>query len=443
MKIQSLLSGLPTGFLKQLSWQYLATISVVVCGFIHTIIIANILGIEILGILALATGITVICAQFFILNMKDVVIRYISIFLAEEKHSSAHNLLKIGIAVNISAAVAYFILICLISPFLNDLLIKTEDGSTLIRLFSLVPIFQFILSDSILGYIRINNKLNIYASGQFISSVLRLGITYIGLVYFQLGIFFVILTTIASGLLILIILVLTTIRLSKDSRRTPWKETINDKEITIFAPSIKKFVRNNYLTGLLSIPGKELDINLLGFFTTVENVGVYKIAKNFISAIWAITDPIHLVLYPECSKFWVQKNHSGLIKFIKRITGLLLLFSILIATTSGIAVPYFIDIFMDAEASYASTLYLIMVSSIIIWVPLLWIHPILLTAARTDLALKASFIHSVLSVVLYFSFITSLGLIGTAIAYAVNAALISLVQYYLLSKYSILNITDE
>lgn len=443
MKFRFPILDFPSGFLNQLSWQYVATLSVIICGFVHTILIAGKLGAASLGIMALAAGVTTIISQFFNLSMKDAVIRYVTIFLSQGKDDSAIAILISCILFNLAAASVYFLLVFSAAPFLSDLLIRSPEGASVIRIYSVVLISQILLSDSILGYIRIRHALNYYAIGQLISSVLRLAISYIGLFHFQMGLMFVVITTAATSLLTFSILLTTLSRLIPIEKffykTAPWK----DPEVDAIFFEMKAFLRNNYFTGLLTIPGKELDTNLLGFFTTIENVGVYKIAKNFISSIWAITDPIHLVIYPECAKFWANNDQSGLYHFIGKVSGLLLVFSLCVIIGSSLVVPYIIQLFIGEEFSNASTLFVIMVSSIVIWIPLLWAHPIFLTAGRTDLALKASLAHSILSVLLYAFFIANYGMIGAAIAYAINAGLIACLQFYLVSSNSILKLTSS
>ncbi|NOX50264.1 MAG: hypothetical protein GXP16_06975 [Gammaproteobacteria bacterium] len=442
MKIRKLVSDFPTGFLNQLSWQYVATLSVVIFGFVHTIMIAGKLGAASLGVIALGASVTTIIAQFFNLNMKSAIIRYVTIFLSKGKPDTAIAILTSCILINLIAATLFFLLVFAAAPFLNDLLIRSTEGVSVIRIYSIVLISEMFLSDSILGYIRIRHALSVFAIGQLISSVLRLAVTYIGLFHFQMGLMFVVITTASTSFLTFSILLAALSRLLPLKKflvkTAPWR----DPDVNAMIPEMKTFVRNNYLTGLLTIPGKELDINLLGFFTTVENIGVYKIAKNFISSIWAITDPIHLVIYPECAKFWANNDRAGLLYFIKKVSGFLLVFSLFVIVGSSPAVSYVVQLFMGDEFSKAGTLFIIMVSSIVIWIPLLWAYPIFLTAGRTDLALKASLAHSILSALLYVFFIARFGVIGAAIAYAVNAGLIACLQYYLISRNSILQLTS-
>lgn len=442
MNFKVSLSGFPQGFLKQLSWQYVATLSVVIFGFIQTILIANKLGASQLGIIALAASLTTIISIFFNFNLKDVVIRYVNIFTASDKLRSADNVLFISVLLNFILSIVYFIVIYFLAPILNDLIIKADGGEDVIRLYSFVLIFQFMLTDSILGYIRLRHALHVYAAAQFLSSLLRLLAVFIGLWYFQMGIFFVVAVNGITAFLTFSILFIKSLRiLSTENRQfsgRPWQ----DKEIANSFPSIGRFVRNNYITGLLAIPSKELDMSILGLFTTTENVGIYKVAKNFIASIWAIADPIHLVIYPECAKFWAKADVVGLYKFVQKVTYFLIAFSALIIIGSWIAVPFFIDIFIGQEFSYASILFMIMVSSTIFWMPLLWVQPVFLATDRTDLALKVAFIHSVISTLMYFGLIYQFGLLGVAIAYALNSTVLALLKYYYVTKSRVLKLSS-
>ena len=51
-----------------------------------------------------------------------------------------------------------------------------------------------------------------------------------------------------------------------------------------------------YSSSIASIPQKEMDIFFFGIFTKPETVGIYRMAKNFTVALWAIVDGLVLLL---------------------------------------------------------------------------------------------------------------------------------------------------
>jgi O-antigen/teichoic acid export membrane protein len=207
-------------------------------------------------------------------------------------------------------------------------------------------------------------------------------------------------------------------------QRISWRHTV--APVSLLHPRFKeivKFVLNRYAASLIGIPTKSLDINLLGKFTSLEVVGLYRIAKNFTSAIWQLSDPAFYVIYPELAKLQ-QKKATPLLKlFIRRITLLCGLAGIVLTAVSVVAVPRVIDTFMGAGFGEAGQLFQLMVWSVLFWMPLLWVNPLLLSAGRPDLSLRATLFGSLATLLLLACLIPLWGGRGAALAYGMSVPL--------------------
>lgn len=112
---------------------------------------------------------------------------------------------------------------------------------------------------------------------------------------------------------------------------------------------MRKFVRNTYLFSVMSIPTKELDVTFLGWFADAATIGHYRVAKSFMSAIWAATDPAFYVVYPELVKFWVDRNLMEMQKFIHQITWIFGVSGVILVGLAAVVVPPIMQLAAGSE----------------------------------------------------------------------------------------------
>jgi O-antigen/teichoic acid export membrane protein len=292
------------------------------------------------------------------------------------------------------------------------------------------PIFQVGLTDALTGVLRAMNHVRDLAFILAITAVIRLTCTWLGLEFFAAGINEVLFISAASlAIGAIAYFVVTLLRLSK--------ETTIDLSVIKINQFIRKhrpalFIRRNYFINLLSLPTKDLDTFVLGMFATLDSIGIYRVAKNFVNVIWAISDPLHLVIYPELARLWNTNTRGEIRQFLRTISAGLIVMTFAVVVIGYVAVPMVIERLVGPEFEDSGRLFLIMMASVVIWLPLVWVHPIFLASGRNELSLRAAIIHSFVSAGLYISFGYIATTTGIAIAYSLSLALISLLQVYFL-----------
>jgi len=195
---------------------------------------------------------------------------------------------------------------------------------------------------------------------------------------------------------------------------------------------IKSFVKNSYFTSVSSIPTKELDISILGFYATPEVVGVYRMSKNFSAALWAFVDQIVLIVYADFARKFAQKNLLS----IKKTIGVIGCSSIVLFLVGWTTAYIYLDniiIFLLGEVYVDSVkLFLIIFAGAFIWGPLVWAAPLALTLNKPQIIFKASLLASILLVFLFFILTYYFGVLGTAIIYSLSPILVSIILITLL-----------
>jgi len=420
-------------------WQYVGTLVTVICGFAYTVLLARYLGSSQFGAIALSIGVSTLFMQLFHTNMRDFVVRYMSIGIERKEEDTLGCIATIGIATNIATMSLFYLVFFAVAAPIAGLYGQPHEFGTVIAIAALTPVFQFGLPDALTGVLRALNHVRDLALIMSAASIARLVASWMALEFFGAGIVGVLLVSsisLAAGCLVYLATVI--FRLRKCGTGGP---SIAGAREFLERHRPMKFVRRNYFINLLSLPTKELDTVVLGAFATLEGVGVYRMAKNFMNAVWAVADPLHLVIYPELARLWHSDSRRQVFHFIRKISVGLVLLALAIIVVSYPVVPYIIEVLVGAGFEESPTLFMIMVLSIIVWMPLCWIHPLFLASGRNDLSLRAAAIHSVVSSAIFFTLGYTGGTTGIAIAYSVNLALISGLQLAFLRRANLMSMS--
>ncbi len=297
-----MVKSFPDGFSGRMLWQYGGTLVTVISGFAYTILLARNLGASNFGTVALAIGVSTLCMQLFHVNMRDFAIRYVSIGLKRKESNTLICAAGISFAVNIALMSLFYLLLTFSLKPITTLLGQPEEFEIILG----SPGMHSDASSRPDGLAhrsssrpesgtrpRVHHGCNVDYST---------GLDLIGLKVFAAGVIEVLLISAASvGIGAAAFLLLTILRVRS--------ETVTNLSVAKLKQFFREyrpttFMRRNYFINLLSLPTKELDTVVLGMFATLDGVGIYRVAKNFMNAIWAIADPLHLVIYPELARLW-------------------------------------------------------------------------------------------------------------------------------------------
>ena len=249
----------------------------------------------------------------------------------------------------------YLLLTFSLKP-ITTLLGQPEEFEIILAIAACTPILQVGLTDSLTGVLRGLNQVRDLAFIMAATSIIRLAWTWIGLKVFAAGVIEVLLISAASvGIGAAAFLLLTILRVRS--------ETVTNLSVAKLKQFFREyrpttFMRRNYFINLLSLPTKELDTVVLGMFATLDGVGIDRVAKNFMNAIWAIADPLHLVIYPELARLWNSDSREEIKQFLKSIAIGLLVTAIAVVTVSYLAAPMVIERLVGAEYNQSATLFL-------------------------------------------------------------------------------------
>src|SRR5688572_13394115 len=101
---ERLASGLPTGFLRNVGWQYVSTVAALGIGFAYSVVVGTALGAERFGLIALNVGFVAVVFQFLELRLHEVVIKYFASYTEANDDAKRIALVKLSLVLDVASS---------------------------------------------------------------------------------------------------------------------------------------------------------------------------------------------------------------------------------------------------------------------------------------------------------------------------------------------------
>ena len=428
---------LPAKFYKNFSWQIFSSVVIVTTGFLYSLIICKLLGIYSFGLLSLAMGFSQLFLRFFEAPVLEASTKYISFFLREKQINKMLALIKLSMLIELLMGALGLILLLSIVPLAPNTLLKNDNAFYIILLSGLAIFFANVFSFTSLSFFRVIDDYKTPAIIRILGQIFNLfGAIFIlqNTAYGIIGILFVEILTRFSVTFFLVW------QLSIKIKKYGYGSLIGLK-IKILSSHFKEmfaFIKNTYFSSLAMIPGRELDINILGYFVSLEIIAAYQIAKRFMQALDVFTDTLSAIIYPEIARLWANKSFSEIHSFIKVSYYSILPMTCIIYLSITFAFPLIINKFLSNDYNNAIIYFHLMSWSIFLRYPFAWIPCISWTAGRTDLNLKSATISGLLTIVLFSLAIPFFGGYASSIIFAISYPMLLIVLLCYIRKEKLL-----
>lgn len=394
---------------------YFSNISSMISRFFLTVIMARIVGPENFGLIQLAITAVSFVALFLDFRMDEALIKFLSEYYTTGDKASVKTLIRVSYSVNLVLSTLCLCLLYWSAPFIADHFFHNPQESSLIRVYALGVIFTFFheTGSAILQSLK---KFKVCSIMTFCSSVVRfivpcLCIPY-GLKAIMMG------YSISMMFSMCMVVTVSTKYIAqylKDSGpATPYLQQIK---------RIAHFVMHSTISSTFKSILVYIDVLILGYYRTPEEVGYYKFALAFTSIFGFINTPINVVLYPTLSTLWARKDITTYKKIIFKITKYKMLVFIPCAVLLVMFCPMIIKLTVKETYLPAQTAIDLIIWAVIMVHILSWIKPVLLTWEKPQVSTLGNFVIVCLMVVLSFLLVPGSGVRGAALSYLVSYVL--------------------
>ncbi|MGE3313514.1 MAG: lipopolysaccharide biosynthesis protein [Planctomycetaceae bacterium] len=404
---------------RNTAWQYVSNILGAVIVFGHSLLVGRLLGVEQYGLMSLCLGFAGLVFNLVEFRLHEWVIRYLTEFWEARDLPRALATVRLSLLVDIVTGLAALGLVTALAP-LTPLLfpeLRGESYLTLLWLGGLVLFFANVGNATAIGLLRVFDGFRALALVKLSGQVFKLTATAAAILFLGWNVAGVLSIAVAASLLTTLGLGFVAHRELK--RRIPLRAS--EAPIGLLRSrftEMRSFALNVYGASLAAIPTRDLDVNLLGSCSTAAVIGAYKDARDFMAAIWQVSDPLMFVVYPELAKLWTRREFPALRRFLRNaVLGLAAGAFGLFAVAFSI-VPLTIEFSLGEQFAEGGAIFRWMVWCLLVWMPLLWVNPLLMAAGRANLFFRATVVASATTLLLDLLLIPRLGATGAAIAYA-------------------------
>lgn len=398
-----------------------------VSGSLFYIFAARIFDQSDMGVIALFIAIVGLFGIIFTLGLNNAITHFISSNLNSRVYSPGKTVLRILVIGMIIAGLGSAVLFVL-SPYISILFLKSLKYEIYVKLLALVlfgNILFSILNGAIIGFERFRASAMISVVIWVIYYFGALGLAYthhtlISIIYgWILGL---ILGILVSGFYVLGILA------RGYMRRT--QRVVGSR--TIFTYSLPLL-----LSSLLGYGAGYTDRFVVTYLMNTTYLGIYNFSILIMSGIGFISIPFNNITLPKFSEFYGNNNRQDIKENVGAATLLLSYFYVPVAL--GIAALAPMILYYIAGPQYITGQYALI---ILMFVPGMFISQNVLTQAISSVRKTSIFLYSTLAslianIIISFSLIPFLGLIGAALGLSSTSAVTFLILYRLARRENI------
>lgn len=293
-----------------------------------------------------------------------------------------------------------------------------SDTIRLLSIASLLPLFNLIEGPT--GVLRIFDRFKRFTMQKMVEAILGVAGTLLAwwMEWGILGFLISSLVAVITGRLLLVAMAWEALR--RHGVLAVWKES------PVQAPG--KFLRFggwSYLSSVMDIPVKQLDVIILSAALSLEASGIYRIIKQVVGLLVVLTDPIYQAVYPQFSAMMVDGGLAKSLKYSLKI-GLLIgavvaPVSLMLATTSAWWLP---KIFGEEFRAGWIALSLFLALKVLT-LPTLPIHPLFAAAGYVKQTVWIIAFSNSVYLLLLWKFSTSIGLAGPVLAWFIQSVLVA------------------
>ena len=180
-----------------------------------------------------------------------------------------------------------------------------------------------------------------------------------------------------------------------------------------------RYMGVTYGSSVVSGITKNVDVLILGYFRSDEEVGLFNLAKKIASNIQMLAGIFSHVIYQDFNELLERKQIHGEYKSLLKVWRWWAVFVVVYCVVAWVAYPYVIEWFFQEAFLASEVSFQILLIGMAVSMSLFWAQPMVMAMGLTNQAFKITVINGVISVALSFALAPLLGQVGVAIGLSV------------------------
>lgn len=303
---------------KNSSWVFSANLVGSALGFLRSILIARLLGVELLGTYTVAIAFVLTTQEFMRLNVSMGLIRFGARYLQEKNHAKLIAIIKYSLLMSVVSAAASIALLVVLTLLFYDTFIPMQGLGTYVILFSIANSLSFVdaISKAIL---KLFYKFKINSMIQMIMDVIEFTLVSVTLFYFRGDLTMFMIAVIVTRFVNSAVCNLAAWGELKPEIG-PWWPKGHPSMIRDDRKEFHSFIFGNSISSSIKVLMNQGDVILLGQLSGVRAVGLYANAKKLAYAVLTITDPLVNAIFPQFSVLVAKKEYHKVKTMLRKLS---------------------------------------------------------------------------------------------------------------------------
>ena len=288
--------NLTKNLLKNASWLFSGGVATSLFASVELILIARFLGVEQFGFFSLIIAYVGIVNGLIDLKSHEAIINYVGKCRELGEKNETLSFIKFFYLLDFLVGVVALAVCVLLAGVANDLFIHSDEALKFIVIYS----FSTLVSSINKGSEAILMVFDKFKTTAFIRTY-RTGLRVVlvaGSLFIGFGIEGILISYVVAAFVFFVMLQITVFRVLKQEGFKRWT-TAKTKNLIVTLRDVRPFVLTSTLAGFLNnIFNKQLPVLLLGYFTSKEAVGLYRVATMFSGVRAKLREPIKATIHP-------------------------------------------------------------------------------------------------------------------------------------------------
>lgn len=309
---------------------YLVASSVIVggLGFVQGALQARVLGAAGLGLLVAISGFTNLINRLTSFRIDEMVVRYVRLYEERSQHDKAAAVFKMAGLLEMSGAIAAFLLIVWLAPLGVHFFSDTPGTESWFILYGSLVLVNLIF-DSSDGVLQVFDRFDAKAVIDVVQSLVRLGATAYVLLQGG-GLFEIILAELAGRLVRAVGIIGMAFYTARKSWGAGWWR-VPFHVLHAERRSLLTFAFSTNLSATVSLVAKDSEDLWANAFLGNAGAGIYSLARSLIGLLQIPISPLPATTYPELSRAVAQDDWGSVRGVLKRGSFLGSLYSLPVA----------------------------------------------------------------------------------------------------------------
>lgn len=288
------------------SWVFSSNLVGSLLGFIRAVLVARLLGVELLGAYTMAIAFVLTTQEFMRLNVSMGLIKFGASCLQHEHRKRLIGVIKYSLRLSILSALAAVVLLAILTLLFYDTFIPVRGLATYVILFAIANSLSFVdaISKAVL---KLFYKFKTSSMIQMLMDLIEFTIVAATLFYYRGDLEKFLMAAIITRTINSLVCNWAAWKELRPELQAAWSEGHH----RLMDPDKKEFLRfifGNSISSSIKVLMNQGDVILLGQLAGTHAVGLYTNAKKLAYSVLTITDPLVNAAFPQFSVLIAKKD---------------------------------------------------------------------------------------------------------------------------------------